>query len=484
MAITISVFIVSTIITGTLITGFFGTYAQNQRVDALKKVAPKISDLTYTMYVENSSYVNLYDETYKAAYDSIYKINLESIATASESDIIITQKNGDIFFASQQIELNDKTAIDHDEIKDALNGKASQSTGTLDSIFKSKRLIFSYPIKKNGDVFGVVILTTDMPDIARDKLAVAKLFIVISTIVLLLAVCFIYMTSQKMSKPLKSLNRAAKEIASGNFDTRVPVSGSDEISELAKTFNYMTSSLKQIDDTQKNFIANVSHELRTPITTISGFLEKILDGTITGEEKQKEYLSIAYGESKRMSRLVKDMLDISKMSLGQFTITKSNFDITELIRLSVIKSGDALDEKYMDVNIDFTAEKIMVYADKDAISRVVTNILDNALKFSDPNTVLDIKVFTKENKAFVAITNDGMGIEQKDINHVFERFYKTDKSRNNKIGTGLGLHMVQNLLALQGETIAVKSIDLTPAGENGSAPQRRTTFVFSLELSS
>lgn len=479
-AITISVFIISTIITGALTIAFFGTYAQNQRVDSLKNVAPKIAGITYTMYVENKSYMEMYGDSYKNAYNSIYSTNLESISTASEADIIVAKKSGEIFFATQNVDLGGKTSLPRKEIENALSGTASQETGTLDNIFSSKRLIFSYPIMKNGEIYGVVILTTDMPDIARDRLAIAKLFITIAGIVLVFSICFIYLSSQRMSRPLKNLNRAAKEIAKGNFDTKVAVVGTDEISDLAKTFNYMSTSLKQLDDTQKSFVANVSHELRTPITTISGFLEKILDGTITGE-RQKEYLEIAYNESKRMSRLVSDMLDISKMSLGQYNITKSNFDITELIRLCVIKSGDTLDEKYMDVNIDFSSEKIMVYADKDAILRVVTNIFDNALKFSDPHTILDIKVFTKENKAFVAITNDGIGIEPKDINHVFERFYKTDKSRNNKIGTGLGLHMVQNILALHGETIAVKSVNLAQS-ENAPSPQRRTTFVFSLAL--
>lgn len=481
-AITISVFILSTIITGTLTILFFGTYAQNQRVDSLKNIAPQIANLTYTMYVENQPYMEIYGETYKTAYNSIYSANLESISTASESDIIITKKSGEIFFASKKIDLNGKTSVAHSEIETVLKGISSQSVGTLDGIFSSKRLIFSYPIMKDHEVYGAIILTTDMPDIARDRIAIAKLFVTIAGIVLVLAICFIYLCSQRMSRPLKNLNRAAKEIATGNFDLKVKVDGTDEISDLAKTFNYMTTSLKQLDDTQKSFIANVSHELRTPITTISGFLEKILDGTIS-EDKQKEYLTIAYNESKRMSRLVSDMLDISKMSLGQYTITKSSFDIAELMRLSVIKAGDALDEKYMDVNIDFSAEKIMVYADKDAISRVVTNILDNALKFSDANTVLDIKVFTKDSKAYIAITNDGIGIEQKDINHIFERFYKTDKSRNNKIGTGLGLHMVQNILALHGETIAVKSVDLA-ATEHENTSQKRTTFIFSLALSS
>lgn len=483
IAITFSTFILSTILTGMLVISFFGSYAQEQKLSSLKKIAPQIADLTYTMYVENASYLSQYE--YRSAYDAIFRRNLESISSVSEADIIITQRSGDIFFATPKVNLNGKQIIPKSEIENALNGEITQSIGTLDSLFDEKRLILSYPITHENEVYGVVLLSTTMPNIDRDKIMIARLFIIISTIVLLIALIFIYLVSQRMSKPLKNLNHAAKEIATGNFDSRVEVSGTDEIRDLSKTFNYMAASLKQIDDTQKNFIANVSHELRTPMTTISGFIEKILDGTIDSPEKQKEYLTIAYNETKRLSRLVSDMLDVSKMTLGQYTINKSSFDIAELIRLSVIKFGDSMDEKFLDVNIDFASDKIMVYADKDAISRVITNILDNAIKFSDLNSVIDIQVRTNANKAYIAIANDGPGIDPEDINHVFERFYKTDKSRNNIKGTGLGLHMVQNILALHDETIAVKSIDLkgNEYEYTENHPARRTTFVFSLKLS-
>lgn len=482
MAITFSTFIISTIITGTLITSFFGSYAEEQKLNSLEKIAPQIADLTYTIYVKNAMYLS--HQEYRAASETFFSRNLESLASVSEADIVITQSDGSIFYATQKIALNGKKILPKSEISEALKGKIAQSTGTLDSLFNEKRLILSYPIKSENEIYGVVLLATSMPNIDRDKIMIAKLFIIISTIVLLIALIFIYLASQRMSKPLKKLNIAAKEIATGNFDSRVEVSGTDEIRDLSKTFNYMASSLKQIDDTQKNFIANVSHELRTPLTTISGFIEKILDGTIDTAEKQKQYLTIAYSETKRLSRLVSDMLDISKMTLGEYAINKSYFDITELIRLSVIKFSDNMDEKFLDVNIDFSSEKINVFADKDAISRVITNILDNAIKFSDLNSVIGIEVRTNADKAYIAISNDGPGIDPDDINHVFERFYKTDKSRNNINGTGLGLHMVYNILALHDETIAVKSIDLkgNEYEYTENHPARRTTFVFSLKL--
>lgn len=480
ITITFLTFVFSFIITGFLITSFFGNYAKDERAKSLKNIAPQIAELTHSLYIDSPEHIIQGDENYKMAYSAI----LESLSSVSESDIIITTRTGEIFHATKHVNLNGRRIIPRSDIKNSLRGGIFQTTGTLDSIFSEKRLIVTYPIHDKDDVYGVVILATAMPDITRNKIAIARLFLVIGTLVFLVALSFIFIISQRMTKPLKQLNRAAREIAKGNFDTRVKISGTDEISELGQTFNYMAASLKEIDDTQKSFIANVSHELRTPMTSISGFLEKIIDGTVDDPKKQKEYLEIAYNESQRLKRLVSDMLDISKMSLGQYNITKSTFDIAELLRLSVIKMSDALDEKFLDVNIDFEADKINVFADRDAISRVVTNILDNAIKFSDLNSVIDIRVKKTGQKAFVAISNDGLGIEPNDINHVFERFYKTDKSRNNQKGTGLGLHIVKNILALHDETIAVKSVNLTGTEYEFSEnhPKRRTTFVFSLSL--
>ena len=479
LTITFSTFIIASILTCVLVLSFFGNYAQQQKSNTLEKIAPQISDMTLSLFVDDSDYIYNPREN-MVVYGNI----LETFSSLSESDIIVTQVNGKIFHATKNVDISNNPIIHEKELSEALKGKVTESTGTLGSLFSEKRLILSYPVSRDNEVYGVIFLTTSMPDIVRDRAMIAKLFAVIGTIVLLFSIFFIYAMSQRMSKPLKKLNLAAKEIAKGNYDVRVKIYGNDEVSELSRTFNYMAASLKQIDDTQKNFIANVSHELRTPMTSISGFLEKILDGTIDTPEKQKEYLEIAHSETKRLARLVSDMLDISKMNLGKYTINKSTFDIAELIRLSVIKLGDAMDEKFLDVNIDFASDKINVFADKDAISRVITNLLDNAIKFSNLNSVINIQVKTNGDKAYIAISNDGEGIDPKDISHIFERFYKTDKSRNNKKGTGLGLHMVQNILALHDETIAVKSIDLTGKeyefAENH--PARRTTFVFSLKL--
>ena len=364
-----------------------------------------------------------------------------------------------------------------------LSGVTTQITGKLGGIFKENVLTVGYPIKYNNDVIGVVFLNVPVPNLDQDRFNTARLFIAVSAVVLLIAFVISYIISQRMSRSLKSINQAAKNIASGNFKSRVHVSSKDEIGQLGATFNYMAEALQQLDDTHTSFIANVSHELRTPMTTISGFIENVLNGTIP-KERAGEYLEIALSESKRLARLVTDMLDISKMSLGQFSVDMKPFDLAELIRLTIIQFENRIDEKNLDVSVDFTSEHVNVIADRDAISRVVTNLMDNAVKFSDPAARLDIKVFTKGGKAYTAVSNEGFGIDPEDLPHVFDRFYKTDKSRNDKKGTGLGLYLVQNLLAIHGQNIVVNSLDISDEeyGGNPNHPAKRTTFIFSLEL--
>lgn len=468
----VAILFVSFLLTGLMLFSMLGRYAIDQKAAALKEIAPTIADTTVSLQIERSDVV----------YRKLYIDNLEAISRVSGAHIIVTNAAGEVFAKTSRI-AETPTIVSGEFLRVPLGGVTSQETGTLGGIFKETVLTVGYPIHYNNEVVGVVFLNTSVPSLDRDRLNTSRLFIAVSAVVLLLAFVIAYIVSQRMSRSLKSINQAAKNIASGNFKSRVYVASKDEIGQLGATFNYMAEALQQIDDTHTNFIANVSHELRTPMTTISGFLENVLNGTIP-KEHAGEYLSIALDESKRLARLVSDMLDISKMSLGQFSVDMKPFDLAEMIRLTIIRFEGSIEEKNIDVSVDFSSEHINVIADRDAISRVVTNLMDNAVKFSDPASHLDIKVFIKGNKAYTAVSNEGFGIEAEDLPHVFDRFYKTDKSRNDKKGTGLGLYLVQNLLAIHGQKIVVNSLNIPDSeyGGNPNHPAKRTTFIFSLEL--
>jgi signal transduction histidine kinase len=255
----------------------------------------------------------------------------------------------------------------------------------------------------------------------------------------------------------------SKKFAKGRFEERVAVTGHDEIAELSIAFNNMADSLEDIERTRNTFIANVSHDLRTPMTTILGFIEGINSGAIP-EEKREYYLNIIASEVKRLSRLVNELLDISRLDSGTRKFSPTRFDICEMARLILISFEQKIDAAKLDVEFECDNDNMFVYADKDAIHQCLYNLCDNAIKFSREKGKLRISISRREHKKiFVSVYNEGMGIPEKDLPYVFERFYKIDKSRGvDKVGVGLGLYIAKTVLESQDEKIIVKSKE----GEN------------------
>ena len=267
------------------------------------------------------------------------------------------------------------------------------------------------------------------------------------------------------------------DIASGDFSKRI-TANRDEIGQLASSFNYMADSLERHEKTRTSFISDISHELRTPMTSISGFVGGILDGTIP-EEKRDEYLQIVYDESIRLTKLANDMLEMTKMQSHEYKLDISEFDINELVRICIIQLEQKIDSKNLEIEAEFENDKMMVLADKDAIKRVIINILDNAVKFSYNNTKIKIQTKNIKRHAYVAIGNFGAGMSTEEMQNVFDRFYKTDKSRSeDKKGVGLGMSFAKNIINLHKQKIWVESID---AKEDTSV--KYTQFTFTLELS-
>ncbi len=469
---TLLIMLIVLLVLGSIMFSLFGTYAINDKANSLLSTAENIADFTVFWRTQSGPYAD----------KSVYNTTISAMSEITDTDIVVANTTGYIF-ASNINAAKLPPKISNSYMDDALAGTVSRFTGTFDGMFEDKVLTVAYPIAYENHIIGVVFAHASMPSLQSSRMALFRMFIIVSVFVFCIAFMIMYILSQKMTKSIKDIGVAARALAAGKYETRAKITGDDEIAELGRTFNHMAASLQKIDDTQTSFIANVSHELRTPMTTIAGFTENILNGTIPAEQQDK-YLQIVLDESKRLSRMVTDMLDISKISLGQFSITKAPFNLTEMLRLIIIQYENAIEEKHLDVSVEFSADSITVLADRDAVTRVITNIIDNAIKFSDPCGRLDISVITRDGKAYVAIANEGIGIDPADIGHVFDRFYKTDKSRNDKMGTGLGLYLVHNLLTLHGETIAVKSKDLSDADFDGNPnhPARRTTFVFSLAL--
>jgi len=336
-------------------------------------------------------------------------------------------------------------------------GTLSES-GLLSGLFRFHHCTYAMAIETtDGEFLGAVIASTRSDGMNEFLVAMNKTVLMSTLWIMLAALIAVYFITERMVSPLRSMSRAAKMFARGQFDARVSVVGSDEIAELADAFNNMAENLSASDAMQRAFIANVSHDLRTPMTTISGFIDGILSGAIP-PEKQGYYLGVVSDEVRRLSRLVSALLDVSRMQAGEMKFNMTNFDICELARQILISFEQKIEDRKLNVSFDCQEDRMDVRADRDAIYRVLYNICDNAIKFAADGGAYEIRIAEQNKKIAVSVYNEGVGIPEDDLNRVFDRFYKTDKSRGlDKTGVGLGMYISRAIIESHGERIWAES---------------------------
>lgn len=347
---------------------------------------------------------------------------------------------------------------------------------TLDGLYETEMYTIGVPIESigSGEHAGYVFVSVPLKSFLSEwsGIRLASLAVAFSLFIVLLIATHLY--SKHLARPLDEMASASHKFARGDFSIRVKQSenSTDEIGSLINSFNNMADSLEQADQRRSEFIANVSHELRTPMTTIAGFADGILDGTIPAEDAQKYLISIR-DETRRLSRLVSDMLDIAQMRAKSSADPdkRSVFSLSELAVQTLLSFEKRAVSKSLDVNPQLPEVDILVRADKDAITRVIYNLLDNAVKFASEGSCLELRIWKYEEKAYCSVCNQGPTIPPEDIAFIFDRFHKTDRSRSlDKDGVGLGLYFVKQIVNSHDEDIAVRS-------ENGT-----TEFVFTLPL--
>ncbi len=327
---------------------------------------------------------------------------------------------------------------------------------------EAETMAYARPITApSGEIAGYVLVTSTAE--ARNSLLETTLrsVSVAGLWIMLAALVAIYFITERTIAPLREISRAAKQLTVGDFHVRVKVQGRDEVAELATAFNQMAGSLENLDQMRNSFVANVSHDLRTPMTTIAGFIDGILDGVIPPEE-HGHYLRVVSDEVRRLSRLVTALLDVSRLQAGDRKFDMKPFDICEMGRQILISFEQKIDDKRLDVAFECADERMFVLADRDAIHQILYNICDNAVKFAYEGGRLRMSFAYADGDGFrnrkVAVTvyNEGMGIPDEDKPFVFERFYKSDKSRSlDKTGVGLGMFIAKTIIDAHRETISV-----------------------------
>jgi signal transduction histidine kinase len=358
---------------------------------------------------------------------------------------------------------------------DILNQREIGKSQTLDGIFARQHYVFPHFLTtKSGEVYGVLFYCSE-------SLADSFVYRMINTIILnclwilVATMVVMYFITEKIVSPVREMSKAARSFALGKFDVRVPVKGSrDEIGELADAFNKMAASLAINEETQRTFVANVSHDLKTPMTSIAGYVDGILDGAIP-PDKHEYYLRIVSTETRRLARFVTSLLDLSKMQAGERKFTKTKFDVCEMARQSIIFLGQKIEEKHIELEFDCDNDNIFVSADSVAIRQILDNLIDNAIKFTPEKGIIKVNIANsdddkenekdkkdkkekKDKKVLVSVYNTGTGIPAEDIPFVFDRFYKSDRSRGlDKTGMGLGLFIVKTIIDAHEEKIWLES---------------------------
>lgn len=392
---------------------------------------------------------------------------LGGFSKSSNSHIIVTDVSGNVLVNTKDsgyLQNPARNSLGTEYLRDVLAGRRSTYVGTMNGLFTETMFVLAEPVRDgSGEVHGAVLVSVPIPQRRSMVVELFKILLFSALVVILTSFILSYMLSKILANPIKRVSSSAKEFAKGDLSSRVEIDRVDEnvteLTELADAFNNMADELEKSEDIRMSFISDVSHELRTPMTTIGGFIDGILDDTIP-LEKQKDYLKIVRDEVTRLSRIVNTFLDITRMQSDKVKLVFSNFDVNEVIRLIIIGLEPKIDKKNLNIELEFMSGVCYVRADSDKIKMVITNLIDNAIKFTNEGGTIKISVTPKGSEVQIGIYNTGVGIPEEQQKIIFERLYKVDKSRSiNKEGTGIGLYIVKSMLSAHGKDIKVRSVE-------------------------
>ena len=451
LGITMGIVVLSFIMLGTVMMAFFAQYWRGEKKDLLLKNANSIADVSSVFLTKSG------EDSYQLE-TNVLKGFIATFSTSIDADIFITDLEGNILLGNYaNSKLTDPQTVPKQTVAAAAQS-GYEGRGTFGGLYQSPSYIIGVPMyTSEGQCVGTVFAATSAASVNAFEGEALQMFLVAAVAALAVTFCVVGVFAFRLVKPLRQMSAAARSFGSGDFSVRVPVTSSDELGQLAVSFNNMANSLSNSEGTRRSFIANVSHELKTPMTTIAGFIDGILDGTIPKEQESK-YLHIVSDEVKRLSRLVKSMLDLSRIDSGEMKLHPSRFDITHTVVTTLLTFEQKIDEKGIEIRGLEEAAPHEVWGDQDLLHQVVYNLIENAVKFTNEGGYIAVQVSDSIDRTTVVIENSGPGIAPEDLPMIFERFYKTDKSRSrDKNGMGLGLYLVRTILKFHGGDIAVSS---------------------------
>ena len=411
------------------------------------------ADLHKQAYSLANAYGPSYYDISESEYD--YTRDLRVLTYSTDTSIFLTNIDGKILYASnynyvgRQIE-NFSSYFDTN----------SYVIGDCNGILKHDHMSVIIPIVNTYKTYGYVIVNKDFSSIEETVVTLTRNVYLATFIVIVISLILMLILHFTVRRPLKNITRAAKEYAKGNLDyDGLKIKSKNEIGELAQYLNVMSEEFKNLDERQKRFIANVSHDFRSPLTSIKGYLEAMLDGTIPPEMSEK-YIRIVLSETERLTKLTSSLLTLNTWDVNGATLDIQEFDCVRMVRHTLLTFEGQCNKKKVSFDVTLGAKSYMVMADQTKIQQVVYNLIDNAIKFSNQNSKIYVSIQDVNDKVFISIKDTGMGIPKDSVNKIWDRFYKSDSSRGkDKAGTGLGLSIVKEVISSHNENINVVSTE-------------------------
>ena len=410
-----------------------------------------------TLYDEANAIAASCSSMYQGRYQdyTAFSAQLHSLSAYLRAEIWVADRQGTVVMDSQNGARCQTRIPDFDPTSMGTN---SYMTGSYHKLFSEKVLSVAAPVTGNYTTYGYVLIHLPLSQITQAQSRILDILYITSGIIFLLSLTILLVFTMTVYLPLRKITVGANEYAAGNLDHKIQVQTHDEMGYLSDTLNYMSDELNKMEEYQKNFIANVSHDFRSPLTSIKGYLEAILDGTIPPQMYEK-YLSRVISETERLHKLTESMLTLNSLDAKGY-LSRSSFDINRVIKDTAASFEGTCDSRHIRFDLTFSDNVQMVYADMGKIQQVLYNLIDNAIKFSSNDSVIYIQTSDQYEKIFISVKDTGIGIPKDSIKKIWERFYKTDLSRGkDKRGTGLGLSIVKEIIQAHGENIDVISTE-------------------------
>lgn len=459
-------------ILGYIIFGFFGfivvaTFVSSMTLEQLKR---ERADALYkeATLIANTYATDLYNS--EASLDTV-KSQLDALDTYLSATIWIINPSGRMVLdSSAPVDLENEVVIAN--FDPTVTAGSYYTVGTFFDTFEEQMLSVFAPISSNFKVRGYVVIHLAMSTIQDSCDNLLNISYIMLVILFLLSLIILIFFTEMVYLPLRKITVATEQYASGNMHYEFQIDSEDEIGYLAASLSYMASEIARAEDDQKKFVANVSHDFRSPLTSVKGYLEAMIDGTIPPEMHEK-YLHIVLNETERLTKLTNSLLTLNNLNTKGILLDRSDFDINRIIRNISAAFEGTCRQKAVIIELILTGDVMYVNGDIEKIQQVIYNLLDNAIKFSHSDSVIRMETTEKNNKVFISVKDSGIGIPKEDLKLIWDRFYKSDLSRGkDRKGTGLGLSITKEIIHAHDQHINVISTE-------GAGSE----FIFSLDKS-